>query len=131
MLTKIREFDTWNFSLWGTEKRPTDVFKYVERSFDEKEGNRLATILEMINTSPYTFQHPYKFKQLESDVWELKFRSGNRIACIWENDHTCLVGFYGFMKKDDKWPKDQMRRMRNAKKRFLKEKMELNMRRRK
>jgi hypothetical protein len=48
-----------------------------------------------------------------------------RLACIWDKKPDVLVAIYGFQKKTQKWPKNELNNMRNEKKAYYESKVKL------
>ena len=117
MLTCTEELYRKNFGfrVFGTDKEPRQVSKYIDKTFrSKKKTDQLVAVLNAINTDPLNFSHREKFKRLEPGVWEIKIKQ-IRLACVWDPKPLNLVAIYGFDKKADKWPDRHLKNMRRQK----------------
>ncbi len=121
MLTITYELykDSFSFLVFGNNKYKTQVYKFLDTVLkNELIKKKLIAVFAAINTNPRGYVHPQKFKHLEDDVWEIKIKR-LRIACIWDEKPDNLVGIYAFDKKTNKWPKRNLKNMRNQKKKYF------------
>lgn len=124
--TNLYEGRNIKFGIYGTEAgKQTKVFEFVCKNFNKQIVKKLTHTLNAIDSDPMRFSHEQKFKHLEGDVWEIKFlKEGIRIACLWENDKSLLIGFYAFKKESNKWPPNELVNMRNEKAKYIADRTE-------
>jgi hypothetical protein len=95
-----------HFTVIGDSSNSTQIYEFIDNVFESKK-NRTAVqgVFGFIDETFPNCSHEKKFKIFEGQrFWEIK--TGQiRIACFWNGKY--LICFYGCIKKDNKWPKDE------------------------
>ncbi len=94
--------------LWTGKNENTAICSFID-SLTNQEFDKVARVVAQIDNMPHRYRHPEKFKILDGDIWEIK-ADNIRLACFWSL-HDLIV-FYGFRKKSQKWPRNDLSNMK-------------------
>jgi len=106
------------FAIAGEDDCPVQDFLNKLMEDDRNEFEKITRLLNYTaeNGPPNNEEKCRYFKELK--VFELKTGGGVRIMAFWDKDHLIICS-HGFMKKGQKTPKQDKKRVSNARKNYF------------